>query len=188
MEFKIARKGYDPKQVDDYLAQIKSESEEQIAKQKALICMLKDKIVMLDAKLKEYESKKDQIAKALICAQAKAEELENASKTRYEDEVRALRAFHLRWSAYYKKLISAYPLDAELEKAGEFNAKIDEIFSEDTSSDLQALEQFRREQEKITGIPAKREQAKEGEFDYNAALHPTEDLSQLLKDLGLQEE
>ena len=186
MDFSIVRKGYDTKEVDEYIQKLQNEIE-QLDKQKALICMLKDKIIMLDAKVKEYESKQNQIAKVLIGAQQKADELEKQASARYADEVSALKTFHLRWSAYYKKLISAYPLDEELKKAGEFNEKIEEIFSSN-NDDLQALEQFRREQEKITGIPATRPQAKEGEFDYNSALHPTEDLAQLLQDLGFGQE
>ena len=188
MDIKIVRKGYDTAQTDAYVAKLKSNYESELSKQKALISMLKDKIVLLDGKLKEYESKKEQIAKVLIAAQQKADEMAAQSDARYSEEVKALRAFHLRWSSYYKRLVEKYPVDEELEAARRFSEKVDEIFADNTEDDRKALEQFRREQEKITGIPAQRKPAKEGEFDYNAALNPSEDLNTLLHDLGLGED
>ena len=189
MDFKIVRKGYDTKETNEYILNLQKQYEDELEKQKALIAMLKDKLLSLSSVIKEYESKEDAITKAIVKAVEKAEEIEKQTKERYSQEVSSLKAFHIRWTSYYKKLIKKYPVDEEIKKAKEFNDKINEVFKADDEfeSDKEALEYFRREQEKITGIPSYPKNAKQGEFDFNEALNPTDDLAKILSDLNLGE-
>ena len=189
MDFKIVRKGYDTKETKEYILNLQKQYEDEIEKQKALISMLKEKLLSLTSVVKEYEKKEEAVSKAIIRAVEKAEEIEKQTQEKYAQEISSLKAFHLRWNSYYKKLIKKYPIDEDVKKAQEFNEKINEIFTQDEEfeSDKEALEYFRREQEKITGIPAYPKKAKPGAFDYNEALNPTDDLAKILSDLNLGE-
>lgn len=189
MDFKIVRKGYDTKETKEYILNLQKQYEEELEKQKSLISMLKEKLLSLTDVVKEYEQKEEAVSKALIRAVEKADEIERQTQERYSQEVASLKAFHLRWNSYYKKLIKKYPIDEDIKKAQEFNEKINEIFVSDDEfeSDKEALEYFRREQEKITGIPSQVKKAKAGQFDYNEALNPTDDLAKIISDLNLGE-
>lgn len=189
MDFKIVRKGYDTKETNEYILNMQKQYEDELEKQKTLIGMLKEKLLSLSSIIKEYESKEEAISKSIVKAVEKAEEIEKQTKERYAQEIASLKSFHVRWTSYYKKLIKKYPIDEEIKKAKEFNDKINETFgeNEEFESDKEALEYFRREQEKITGIPSYPKPAKQGAFDFNEALNPTDDLAKILADLNLGE-
>lgn len=195
MDFKIVKKGYDTKETDDYILKITKEYEEELSKQKALILSLKDKLIELSAKVKEMESKKMLVSSALVRAVEKAEETEKTARKKLDAEIAALKTFHIRWTSYYKKLIQKYPINDELKKAEEFTEKINEIFLSPDDSDRAALEEFRRDHARITGIKTVSAQPKapvntdntekiiKSEFDILMAQHVTDDIKTLLADI-----
>lgn len=152
MNFRIVRKGYDTKETDDYILKLTKEHEDELAKQKALILTLKDKLISLSDKVKEMESQKRMVSSALVKAVEKAEETEKIAKQKLDNEIAQLKTFHIRWTSYYKKLIEKYPLDEELKNAEEFTKKVNEIFLSPDEKDKEALDQFRRDHQRITGI------------------------------------
>ena len=163
MNFRIVRKGYDTKETDDYILKITKEYEDELAKQKALILSLKDKLIELNDKVKSLESKKEMVASALVRAVEKADETEKTAKRKLDTEIAQLKSFHARWTSYYQKLIQKYPLDEELKKA----------------------EEFRKDHERITGIKNTQQPkpTSASGFDFDEALNPTEDIASLLADI-----
>ena len=152
MNFRIVRKGYDTKETDDYILKLTKEYEDELAKQKALILALKDKLISLSDKVKDMESKKQMVSSALMKAVEKAEETERIAKQKFDSEIAQLKSFHIRWTSYYKKLLEKYPLDDELKNAEEFTRKVNEIFLSPSQLDKEALEEFRKNHQQITGI------------------------------------
>ena len=185
MNFRIVRKGYDTKETDDYILKITKEYEDELAKQKALILSLKDKLIELNDKVKSLESKKEMVASALVRAVEKADETEKTAKRKLDTEIAQLKSFHARWTSYYQILIQKYPQDEELKKAEEFTQKINEIFLEPDEQDKKALEEFRKDHERITGIKNTQQPkpTSASGFDFDEALNPTEDIASLLADI-----
>lgn len=183
MSFKIVKKGYDTKETDAYILKITKEYESEIAKQKALILSLKDKLIELNDKVKEFESKKEMVSSALIRAVEKAEETQLLAKQKLDTEIAQLKSFHIRWTSYYKKLIKQYPLDEELKKAEEFTQKINEIFVQPNQEDIDALEQFRRNHERVTGIKNHAPKKDNVAIEQTEPIESSDDISALLTDI-----
>ncbi|MBO5223897.1 MAG: DivIVA domain-containing protein [Clostridia bacterium] len=189
MDFRIVRKGYDTKETDDYILKITKEYEEELSKQKALILSLKDKLIELNDKVKEMDSKKQLVSAALIRAVEKAEETEKIAKQKLDAEISALKTFHVRWTSYYKKLIQKYPLDNELKKADEFTKKINETFLSPDEKDMEALEEFRRDHARVMGIKASSDvvyKQKKSEFEITKEQSVTDDIQSLLADIDAE--
>lgn len=129
MEFSLSKKGYTPKEVDEYIAAIKREYESTIIKQRDRIKEMLAEKEEADRELAAYREKSSQISKAIVSAVAKAEEIERLSRLKYSQEITRLKAFHEKWTRYYDKILDEYPLDARLAAAGEFNRRMDTILS-----------------------------------------------------------
>ena len=129
MEFSLTKKGYSPKEVDEYIAAMKREYESTVIKQRDRIKQMLDEAAESEKELAAYRAKSSQISKAIVSAVAKAEEIERLSRIKYNQEISRLKAFHEKWTAYYDKILDEYPLDARLAKAGEFNRRMDKILS-----------------------------------------------------------
>ncbi|MBE5732678.1 MAG: hypothetical protein E7353_06530 [Clostridiales bacterium] len=182
MDFRIVRKGYDTKETDDYILKITKEYEEELAKQKALIISLKDKLIELSDKVKDLESKKEMVASALVRAVEKADETEKLAKQKLDTEIAQLKSFHIRWTSYYQKLIQKYPVDEELQKAQEFAQKINEVFVAPADDDKKALEEFRKNHERVTGIKTVSQEIKKG-LDFVSGVNHVDDIKSLLAEI-----
>ena len=184
MDFRIVRKGYDTKETDDYILKITKEYEDELAKQKALILSLKDKLIELSDKVKDLESKKEMVASALVRAVEKADETERLAKQKLDTEIAQLKSFHIRWTSYYQKLVQKYPIDDELNRAQEFAKKINEVFVAPFDDDKKALEEFRKGHQRLTGIKTTLDSdRKDSGFNIKDALNPTDDIAKLLADI-----
>lgn len=129
MEFTVTKKGYSPKEVEEYIAAVKREYESTIIKQRDRIKDMLAEKEKTDKELKAYREKSNQISRAIMSAVAKAEEIEKLSHIKYNQELSRLKAFHDKWTAYYDKILEEYPLDARLAEVGEFNRRMDKILS-----------------------------------------------------------
>lgn len=129
MEFSVTKKGYSPKEVEEYIAAVKREYESTIVKQRERIQTMLEEKEAAEKELAAYREKSSQISKAIMSAVAKAEEIEKLSHIKYNQEITRLKAFHEKWTQYYEQILDEYPLDARLAGVGEFNRRMDKILS-----------------------------------------------------------
>ncbi len=129
MEFSVTKKGYSPKEVEEYIAAIKREYESTIVKQRERIQTMLEEKEAAEKELAAYREKSSQISKAIMSAVAKAEEIEKLSHIKYNQEIARLKAFHEKWTQYYEQILDEYPLDERLAGVGEFNRRMDKILS-----------------------------------------------------------
>lgn len=150
-KFRIVRKGYEPKDVDAYIAKTERDAAANIDAQKKIIDDLEKKILEQQARISEYEKKSRRISEAITAAVAKADEIEKLSAYKYVQEMEQLKTFHARWLTYYAKLIKKYPLTEDLEAVKNFNDKVNRILgavTESGSSDEEGS-RFREEFSKL---------------------------------------
>lgn len=98
--FTIARKGYDRKEVDGYIAGIKEKYEQAAIEQRDRIEGLKYENEQLSARVADLESRQNSVAKALQNAVEQAEKIEYAAKVRYCLEGERLKMFQAKWTEY----------------------------------------------------------------------------------------
>ena len=200
MKFDIEKKGYKRTQVDEYVFALKNEYESKLAEQKNRIFALKNELVEKEKKVADLESKRDLISTAIINAVAKAEEIEKLSVARYREEMSQLRAFHEKWQAHYNKLLDKYPSDKELRAVSKFNADLDAILSGSSTALAELEKQFNEETQRVESkasstktdkkakTPTKTRAEDAGSdsgFSLEEAWNPNEDLSDIMKELGL---
>lgn len=104
--FATARRGYDKKQVDDYIFETSGRTDKAIGQLRDRIAELEKKNEELNARLGACLSREDSVSKALIGAIDKAKEIEYASKIRYAIEGERLKEFEDKWIAYCKTKIN----------------------------------------------------------------------------------
>lgn len=220
MQFSVTKKGYAPKEVDEYIAAVKREYEKTIIKQRDRIQEMLEKQEETERELASYRAKSNQISKAIVSAVQKAEEIERLSRLKYDQEIERLKAFHEKWTQYYDKILDAYPLDARLAAAGDFNRRMDKILARVGKDDIAAAlaetsakpqrkapdtrpfdpmeridDYFAAEKKEKANAAARSVAAttpvrdypdrSPSGFSFEEALNPTEDLEDILKDLGL---
>jgi len=239
MKFNKAKKGYDILEVDSF---VKS-TNNTILTQKERIIELDKKNAEMTAELNNYKQKQELIAKSIMNAIQKAEQIENMTRQKYANDLAHLKAFHDRWLNHYNRLMQKYPLTADLDAVGQFNKSMNDILMGDGDEREQVSEveaYFRQEDERLRAIKLhgteekefnpeesirkllrrqvaedeqkkirqrelrKEERALEalnvpqkdsflvpggegvsGGFSYEECLNPTQELSDILKDLGL---
>lgn len=104
--FRTARRGYDKKQVDDYVFETGSRADKTIGQLRDRIAELEKINTDLKNRLDVYAAREDSVSKALIGAIDKAKEIEYASKVRYAIEGERLKEFEAKWTAYCKNKIN----------------------------------------------------------------------------------
>lgn len=161
IEFTVTKKGYAPKEVDEYIAAMKREYESTIVKQRDRIKQMLQEKEECERELKSYREKSSQISKAIVSAVAKAEEIERLSRLKYNQEIERLKAFHEKWTKYYDKILDAYPLDARLAAAGEFNRRMDKILARVSGDDAAATAPVAQE----SAVAGAQTQEQAGGFD-----------------------
>ena len=186
MKFRTVKNGYDPEEVEQYFKRVRETYDETLVSQRDRIFELKDALVRAEKALAEYEGKKERISAAIDSALSKADEIEKLTRRKVAKELATLRNFHRRWVGYYARLLEKYPLDDELEKAGSIGDELSRL--------LGAAEEVPTEELRTDGFDPvgmiEEHLAAEGaddeeDFDYDAAAHPSENLGQILRDLGL---
>ncbi len=202
MKFDIEKKGYKKSEVDEYIFALKNEYESRLSDQKNRIFQLKSELVDKEKQLSSYKEKTDLIATAILNAVAKADEIEKLSAARYREEMNSLRVFHDKWQAHYNKLLDKYPDDEGLRAVEKFNSDMNDIFSGGTSAIKEIEKQFESEKARLDSVSASGAEEKpkkaaktlaedavsKSGFSFEEAWNPTDDLGQIMKDLGLVSE
>jgi len=179
MKFNKAKKGYDIKEVDNFLKSIDAT----ILTQKELIAELDKKSTGLENELTSYKQKHGLIAKSIMNAIQKAEQIEKMSRQKYENELAHLKAFHERWLNYYNRLIQKYPLTPDLSALGHFNRVMNSILTGDADVNEKVREveaHFAKEEARLKAV--KLHGSEEKEFN------PEESIRKLLRRQVVEDE
>lgn len=186
MKFKSAKNGYDPEEVDKYVKRIREVYDETLVAQRDRIFELKDALMRAEAALKAYENQKARIGSAIESALSKADEIERLTRRKIAKELSALRNFHKQWVEHFAKILRKYPLDDELKKTDEADKAIAGLLAEADSTPPASLKAPDFDPVGMIEDHLAAESADDEEpFDYDAAVHPDENLEQILKDLGV---
>ena len=226
MDFKKARKGYDPKQVDEFIKHQSMEHEAAGAEQRDRIFELKARVAQLEKENGDLKGREADVSRALLSAVQKSNEMEDMAKKKYDLEIQRLKLFHIKWQAYFDDIIDRYPINDELKSVAEFDGEMREILRTPPSDRAKAVPpkpnfkatdaaaQHDREKRRLAGKNKKNPETDEeyGEdagtlepikairkyLDGNAGsgaapaftmeeqLNPTEDLADILKELGIE--
>lgn len=219
-EIDLSKKSLSSDEVRQYIESLRRNYEKSLSEQKDRIFELREQIKELESKLEAYRSRGRQINQALLAAVAKAEELEQAAKIKYDMEIKGLKMFHAKWLSYYKKIIEKYPIDDDLVKIARFNKKMSDALNlietesppkpvakteeQQVQDAIQAAKaqakktnpddislQYESEKERLTQTKKewnpleniKKYYDLKAAFSLEEALHPTESLEEILKDL-----
>ncbi|MCH5162936.1 MAG: hypothetical protein J1G38_05555 [Clostridiales bacterium] len=194
------KKVYTKAQVDEFAQAVKRECEKTLLLQRERIDELKTALKKAEDKIAEYEGQKDIIYKAITAALKKADDIERVSLIRYNQEIAQLRSFHDRWVGYFNRIVAKYPLDDELVEAGKVNGKIIEVLKKTGDIEAQYESEKNRLVESVKSEKAEKETAAAIEkatktddyadrspagFSFAEALHPKEDLKDIMRELGV---
>lgn len=196
MDYK--KKIYSKADFDNYTEAVKRECEQALIRQRERIDELRTLLAKAEHKIAEYEGQKEIVYKAITTALKKAEDIERVSLIKYNQEIAQLKSFHDKWRGYYNRILEAYPLDDELVAAGKVNGKIAEVLGKTGDIELQYMAERDR---LLTSLKSETEDvndaiaASDGETDYadrspagfsiTEALHPKDDLKDIMKELGI---
>ena len=106
MQFNIERKGYNKKEVDDYIYNIEQSYKAQGQEQSARIAELKKLNEDLRTKLNAYKNKENMISKALIDAMARAKKIEENSRKIYDLEIQKIRILYSKYKDLLETMIN----------------------------------------------------------------------------------
>ena len=206
MKFDIEKKGYKKSEVDEYVFALKNEYESKLAEQKNRIFQLRNELTEREKQIAAFKSKTDLISTAILNAVQKADEIEKLAAARYRDEMQQLRAFHDKWQAHYNKMLEKYPDDEGLKAIEKFNSAMYDILSGGSAAMKEIEKQFDSEKNRVENVAAApapaQEQPKPADkpavnktlaedavsksgFSFEEAWNPKDDLSEIMKDLGL---
>ncbi|MDE6293597.1 MAG: hypothetical protein K2L88_03115 [Clostridiales bacterium] len=191
------KKKYTQADFDRYIEAVRREYEGTLLKQRERIDELKSSLAAAERKIAKYESQKELVYKAITAALKKADDIERVSLIKYNQEIAQLKSFHEKWLSYYNDIIAAYPLDDELIEASKVNRKISDVLTRAGDIDGQ-LEQEKEKLEASLGEededPNQEESATTDDdytdrspagFSFAEALHPKEDLKDIMRELGV---
>ena len=186
MKFRTVKNGYDPAEVDEYLKRIREVYDETLIAQRDRIFALKDELAKAETSVRDYESRKGQISKAIESALAKADEIDRLTRRKIAKELSALRKFHKQWVEHFAKILRKYPLDDDIARTDEVDKAIAGILDEADSTPATDFKAPGFDPVGMLEDHLAAETAEDDEpFDYDAAIHPDENLEQILKDLGV---
>ena len=190
------KKIYTKLDFDNYTAAVKNEFSTTILRQRERIDELKSALDAAEKRVEELEKQKELTYRAITAALKKADEIEQVSLIKYNQEIAQLKSFHNKWIGYFNKIIERYPLDGQLVAAGKVNGKIAKVLG--NTPDLSA--QYEKERKKLIesmkGEDTAAAEAKKvrdeyssdrspAGFSFQEALHPKEDLKDIMKELGI---
>ncbi|MCH5158018.1 MAG: hypothetical protein J1F33_02355 [Clostridiales bacterium] len=188
------KKIYTKSDFETYTEAVKNEFSSTILRQRERIEELKSALDLAEKKVAELEKQKALTYRAITAALKKADEIERVALIKYNQEIAQLKSFHSKWVGYFNRIIERYPLNDELVAAGRVNGKIAEVLG--ATPDLS--EQYEREREKLIesledeDVASARQERDEysadrspAGFSFQEALHPTEDLRDIMRELGV---
>ena len=188
------KKRYTQAEVDELVERVKREDSATILEQRERIAELKKQLAEAERKIAAYESQKELVYKAITAALKKADDIERVSLIKYNQEIAQLKSFHEKWMSYYNRIIEQYPLDQTLVETSRVNRKISDVLSQ--AGDIDSQYEEERERLKDSLDAESEELATDGEvdeytdrspagFSFTEALHPKEDLKDIMRELGV---
>lgn len=199
------KKLYTKSDFDNYTEAVKKEYEQTLLKQRERIDELRVALAEAERKIAESENRKELVYRAITAALKKADDIERVSLIKYNQEIAQLKSFHDKWIGYYNKIIERYPLDDDLVAASKINGRIADVLGK--SGDIES--QYESERQRL--MDSLREESEMGEssesvkheivasadkngdyadrspagFSISEALHPKEDLKDIMRELGI---
>ncbi|MBO5655198.1 MAG: DivIVA domain-containing protein [Clostridia bacterium] len=161
--FKIERKGYNTKEVEEYLVVEGERNEAVHREQRERIDVLINENQQLKRVVDEYKSREDKIAEAIIVARENADKMTAEIKLRYMMELDRLKLFRAKWTGVYEELKERYGFDGDAlnveSVAISTKLEIERFLQRDFSlskgvQDMSAEESFRLESERLSHIPS----------------------------------
>ncbi len=99
-KFRVAKKGYDTQEVDDYLSNIRNSYNKTIMLLRERVGELEHTNGELASRLENYSTQQDKLNLTLTSAIEKARNIEFASKVQYSLEADRLAQFVTKWTEY----------------------------------------------------------------------------------------
>ena len=128
MNFKKVFRGYDPDEVDKYIADTAQKEQQIRTAQKERIDELSDENYTLRQQVKQYQTDEQAISKSLIASQHLAQELKFDAE-RYSDLVLSrAKIFYATWRAYAKTLIASLS-EEEVRQFNVLKKKIEDVIN-----------------------------------------------------------
>lgn len=214
MKFRKVFRGYDPRQVDQFL-KTKEESDAMVLQaQRERIDQLADENNRLKEQLAKFNDKEKAISDALVQSQQLAVKLQNDADKYAEVVLTRAKLFYAAWQAYSQTMVSALSYQ-ELQRFNELKAKLERLIKNYDGSDigsetadlvLTANGEVQSQQSATATVnqrttdrlptegrvggtnPIHRvEQAVGATIDLKELIHPDQSLSDICADLGLTE-
>ena len=201
------KRKYTNAEVKGYIESVKREYELTFARQRERIDELRSALEAAEKKNAEYESQKGLVYKAITSALKKADDIERVSLIKYNQEIAQLKSFHDKWVGYFNKIIAKYPLEDELVAASKVSAKIADVLSKASDVEQQYEQERERLRESIDSEEPEFAESVTSSFDdsevaanvaddeytdrspagfsFAEALHPKQDLKDIMKELGV---
>lgn len=183
-KFQIKLRGYDRKEVDDYISAVTASFEERLQAQSDRIDELRAENATLRAENDGFREREKSVSKALLAASEKAEEIEAAAKVRYSLEIQRLKQFREKWSDELDRI--------SRDKVAFTEAKRFTDFMDELEGELTAIMEHDLNMSVTAGaekyaeyLKEKREKKVSHGFDLKEALTPKQTLAEICKELGL---
>ena len=209
--FKLRYRGYDVKEVENYISELQTKNESAAIEQRERIESLKRQNEALMAELSVLKSREEQIKVTLLKATNTANELDEQIKNRYKTELERLKLFRAKWTGAYEELRDRYHFSKDalnmesvaVQTELELTKYLTQEFSLAKGDDIDDMEAyFRSEVNRLTKIQQSMQtgcqdnkpktksvmsgaEVSADEFDINEALHPTESLEEICKSIGI---
>lgn len=172
MLFSLVKRGYDIRQVDDYIEHLNLNNDIQFAKQRDRIKELQAENDELKLKLEEYAKKEGSISDALLVAVDKAKQIEEVSKKVYDLEIQKIRLLYNRYKNLLQDLKQKNSSDADIENTkkviSEFKESMNEVINSKEFSNVKTnstYDPMRALLGKMNNYIAKRNMSKENADD-----------------------
>ncbi len=214
MKFRKVFRGYDPRQVDQFL-KTKEESDAMVLQaQRERIDQLADENNRLKEQLAKFNDKEKAISDALVQSQQLAVKLQNDADKYAEVVLTRAKLFYAAWQAYSQTMVSALSYQ-ELQRFNELKAKLERLIKNYDGSDIgsetadlvltangevqsQQMTTATANQRSADRLPTEGrvggtnpihrvEQAVGATIDLKELIHPDQSLSDICADLGLTE-
>lgn len=128
MSFKKVFRGYDPDEVDKYIAETAEKEQKIRTAQKERIDELSDENYALRQQVKQYQTDEQAISKSLVASQHLAQELKLDAE-RYSDLVLSrAKIFYATWRAYSQTLVSSLS-EEEVKSFNVLQKKIEDVIN-----------------------------------------------------------
>lgn len=206
------KKVYTKADFDAYAEAVKRELEQVLLRQRERIDELRTQLDVAEQKVAEYDGKKELVYKAITAALKKADDIERVTLIKYNQEIAQLKSFHNKWVGYFNRIMAQYPLDDELAAASKVNGRIAEVLGKTGDLDEQYRSERERLMQSVadddgfdvseasaaadaSAQPQAQAQSAPCDDEYKdrspsgfsiaEALHPKDDLMDIMRELGV---